>query len=128
MNSTPAALERSDQLSRCLGKLFGRPPQVRREVLDGAPGEFPRIDDRRAGLKYRYGYRISPLDRPQNSEEIVVQDLVAGMRRVFQPGGLLAGRGGFRAGRAGCAGGRGLPADGRVSAGRDDSALVVRHT
>jgi carotenoid cleavage dioxygenase-like enzyme len=104
MNSTPAALERSDQLSRCLGKLFGRPPQVRREVLDGAPGEFPRIDDRRAGLKYRYGYRISPLGRPQNSEEIVVQDLVAGMRRVFQPG-LLAGRGGFRAGRARCAGG-----------------------
>jgi carotenoid cleavage dioxygenase-like enzyme len=46
-------------------------------------GEFPRIDDRRAGLKYRYGYRISPLGRPQNSEKIVVQDLVAGMRRVF---------------------------------------------
>jgi carotenoid cleavage dioxygenase-like enzyme len=58
---------------------------VRREVLDGAPGEFPRIDDRRAGLKYRCGYRISPLGGPQNSEAIVVHDLVAGMRRVFQP-------------------------------------------
>ena len=39
----------------------GRAP-VQREVLDDAPGEFPRIDERRAGLPYRHGWRISQVD------------------------------------------------------------------
>ena len=32
--------------------------RVRRETLDERPGEFPRIDDRRAGLPYRHGFRV----------------------------------------------------------------------
>lgn len=39
----------------------GRAP-VQREVLDDMPGEFPRIDERRAGLPYRQGWRISQVD------------------------------------------------------------------
>jgi carotenoid cleavage dioxygenase len=29
---------------------------VRREYVDDLPGEFPRLDERRAGLSYRHGY------------------------------------------------------------------------
>lgn len=31
---------------------------VKEEQLDDAPGDFPRIDDRRVGLKARYGYTL----------------------------------------------------------------------
>ena len=31
---------------------------MRREVLDDTAGEFPRIDERRAGLPYRHGFRV----------------------------------------------------------------------
>ncbi len=29
---------------------------IKREALDDTPGEFPRLDERRAGLSYRHGY------------------------------------------------------------------------
>ena len=33
---------------------------MQREVLHDAPGEFPRLDERRAGLPYRHGFRLGP--------------------------------------------------------------------
>jgi carotenoid cleavage dioxygenase len=38
--------------------------QVRREPLDDLAGEFPRIDDRRAGLTYRHGWYAANSRRP----------------------------------------------------------------
>ena len=36
--------------------LAGASHMIRRETLDDSAGEFPRIDDRRAGLAYRHGW------------------------------------------------------------------------
>jgi len=36
--------------------LAGASDKIHREILCDAAGEFPRIDDRRAGLSYRHGY------------------------------------------------------------------------
>ena len=54
----------------------------RREVLDALPGEFPRIDERRAGLPYRYGLRICQIDEG-GTEAIVRHDLQRGGRSLF---------------------------------------------
>lgn len=43
-------------LRRWTFDLSGRSSTIRRETLDEAQGEFPRIDDRRAGLPYRHGW------------------------------------------------------------------------
>ncbi len=49
---------------------------LRREILHDEAGEFPRIDERRSGLSYRYGFRICPRpDAP--GDEIVRHDLQA---------------------------------------------------
>ena len=49
--------------------------RVRREVLDGAPGEFPRIDERHAGLPYRHGFRIIQPGGPLGAEAVAHHDL-----------------------------------------------------
>ena len=58
-----------------------------REVLSDLPGEFPRLDERRAGLPYRYGYRIfSQAEGPPDA--ILRHDLAQGTTRqlVMQNG------------------------------------------
>ena len=57
----------------------GRAP-VRREVLDDLPGEFPRIDERRASLPYRHGFRICQVD---GADAVVHHDLDRRTRDVF---------------------------------------------
>lgn len=53
---------------------------VRREVLDDLPGEFPRIDERRAGLPYRHGFRICQVD---GADAVVHHDLDRRSRSLF---------------------------------------------
>lgn len=43
-------------LRRWTFDLAGNSDVIRRETLDDMAGEFPRIDDRRAGLSYRHGW------------------------------------------------------------------------
>ena len=54
---------------------------VTREVLDDHPGEFPRIDERRAGLPYRHGFRICPA--ADGVEAIVHHDVASRARSAF---------------------------------------------
>ena len=55
---------------------------VSRTTLDDLPGEFPRLDERRAGLPYRYGYRICTLPGPDEIAAIVAHDLEARTRTL----------------------------------------------
>jgi carotenoid cleavage dioxygenase len=58
---------------------------VRREVLHDSPGEFPRLDERRAGLPYRYGYRVGSVEE---AHAIWRHDLHTGEHRsVVMPNG-----------------------------------------
>jgi carotenoid cleavage dioxygenase-like enzyme len=50
---------------------------LRREVLDEQPGEFPRVDERRAGLPYRHGFRVGQVGE---RDAILHHDLARGIR------------------------------------------------
>jgi carotenoid cleavage dioxygenase len=56
---------------------------VRREVLDPASGEFPRLDERYAGLPYRYGFRL--VDTPEGRSAIAAYDMETRERKVWTP-------------------------------------------
>ena len=59
-----------------------------REVLSDLPGEFPRLDERYAGSRYRYGLRICTM--PDGAEAIVVHDLDQGLtRQLVMPAGEI---------------------------------------
>ncbi len=64
--------------------------RIERHVIDQAPQEFPRIDERRFGRPYRYVYTVSvPLDgNPQlfGATTLFKHDLQTGHRRVHQFG------------------------------------------
>ncbi len=60
---------------------------MRRTVLDDLPSEYPRLDERRAGLPYRYGYRVG--GGGDGAFDTVVRDDLEGGPRVdheFGPG------------------------------------------
>ena len=63
----------------------GRQP-MQREVLDEHGGEFPRIDERRAGLPYRHGFRLGQVG---GADAVVHHDLDRGGRAAlsFAAGG-----------------------------------------
>jgi carotenoid cleavage dioxygenase-like enzyme len=44
------------RLSRWTFDLAANTNTIKREYIDDMPGEFPRLDERRAGLSYRHGY------------------------------------------------------------------------
>jgi carotenoid cleavage dioxygenase len=46
----------SARLSRWTFDLGGKTDTIKREYIDDLAGEFPRLDERRAGLSYRHGY------------------------------------------------------------------------
>jgi carotenoid cleavage dioxygenase len=80
--------------------------RVKEEQLDDAPGDFPRVDDRRTGLPARYGYTmglVPDAGSPSFDRWIYKYDLVTGARQrhdlgagvrggepVFAPRGLHA--------------------------------------
>lgn len=56
---------------------------IRRTGLDDLPGEFPRIDDRRAGLRHRFGALAARSHTGAGFDSIAWLDLAAGRRTVF---------------------------------------------
>ncbi|WP_018263391.1 8'-apo-carotenoid 13,14-cleaving dioxygenase [Methylobacterium sp. WSM2598] len=64
--------------------------RVERRVVDDAPQEFPRIDERRFGQRHRYAYTVSvPSDgNPQlaGATTLYKHDLETGMRRIHEFG------------------------------------------
>ncbi len=68
--------------------------QIKREPLDDMAGEFPRFDERRAGLSYRHGWFAANTQRPGDVrfDAIAHVDLQTGQRRTHQlPQGDAAG-------------------------------------
>jgi carotenoid cleavage dioxygenase-like enzyme len=55
-----------------------------RTVLDETPGEFPRIDDRFAGLPYRHGWFALCPDHPLLGEGLVHIDHATGKRDIYK--------------------------------------------
>jgi carotenoid cleavage dioxygenase-like enzyme len=68
--------------------LAGTSNQIKRTPLDDMAGEFPRLDDRRAGLPYRHGWFAASHERPGRSmfDAIAHVDLKAGKRSVYDFG------------------------------------------
>lgn len=62
---------------------------LKRDYVDDVVGEFPRLDERRAGLSYRYGYYAGMLGQsPSKSQNaIVFHDYHSGERTHWAPGG-----------------------------------------
>ncbi len=62
--------------------LAGQSNQIKREPLDDMAGEFPRFDERRAGLSYRHGWFAANTERPGDVrfDAIAHVDLATGKR------------------------------------------------
>ena len=75
----------SARLVRWTFDLAGASNQVKRQPLDDMAGEFPRFDERRAGLSYRHGWFASNTGEPgANFNSITHVDLATGGRSVFR--------------------------------------------
>ncbi len=62
---------------------------VKEEQIDDAPADFPRIDDRKVGLKARYGYSLGMVPKtaaPHYDRWIHKYDLEAGTRKTHDLG------------------------------------------
>lgn len=55
---------------------------IKREPIDDLAGEFPRFDERRAGLAYRHGYFAASSGHRDGFDSIAHVDVVSGRRRV----------------------------------------------
>jgi carotenoid cleavage dioxygenase len=68
--------------------LAGDSNQIQREPLDDMAGEFPRFDERRAGLSYRHGWFAANTERPGDVrfDAIAHLDLGSGKRTIFELG------------------------------------------
>ncbi len=104
-SAPPGALP--SRLSRWRVDPAGRSP-VRRHVLDDVPGEFPRIDERQAGLPYRHGFRITQPGGSSGAEAVAHHDLHRRSTSAFVLGdGERASEAVFVPRAEGCPGGDG---------------------
>ena len=74
--------------------LAGDSDTIKREPLDDLPGEFPRFDERRAGLSYRHGWFAANTGRPGDLyfDAIAHIDHKSGKRAVYElPSGDAVG-------------------------------------
>jgi carotenoid cleavage dioxygenase-like enzyme len=94
-NADGSAGERtSARLVRWTFDLAGGTNQIKREPLDDMAGEFPRFDERRAGLSYRHGWFAANRFRPGavHFDAIAHIDLSTGKRTSHDlPAGDAAG-------------------------------------
>ncbi len=84
--------------------------QIKREQLDDMAGEFPRFDERRAGLSYRHGWFAANSQRPGDVrfDAIAHVDLATGKRVAYAlPEGDATGEPVFVPRKAGAAEGDG---------------------
>jgi carotenoid cleavage dioxygenase len=65
--------------------LAGASDTIKREPLDDLPGEFPRFDERRAGLSYRHGWFAvgAPEETKRGFGAIAHVDLQTGKRTSY---------------------------------------------
>jgi carotenoid cleavage dioxygenase len=66
--------------------LAGASNAIKREPLDDMAGEFPRFDERRAGLAYRHGWFAANTERPGelHFDAIAHIDLTTGKRATYE--------------------------------------------
>jgi carotenoid cleavage dioxygenase len=76
----------SARLVRWTFDLAGASDVIAREPLDDMAGEFPRFDERRAGLPYRHGWFAANTQRPGDVrfDAIAHIDLAGGKRAVYE--------------------------------------------
>ncbi|HUN50893.1 MAG TPA: carotenoid oxygenase family protein [Candidatus Sulfotelmatobacter sp.] len=82
------------RLCRWTFDLAGNSNTIKREYLDDIPGEFPRFDERFAGLPYRHGYYAARReDKPDvRYDSLAHFDAKTGQRRLYAlPAGDVAG-------------------------------------
>ncbi len=73
------------RLTRWTFDLAGASDAIKREVLDDAAGEFPRFDERRAGLAYRHGWFAATRKPGSTSfDSIAHVDLATGRRAALE--------------------------------------------
>ena len=72
------------RLVRWTFDLTGDSDTIKREVLDDTPGEFPRFDERRAGLAYRHGWFAAQTRNPggMKFDALAHYDTRTGARRL----------------------------------------------
>ena len=72
------------RLVRWTFDLAGTSDAIKREVLDDTPGEFPRFDERRAGLAYRHGWFAAQTRNPggMKFDALAHYDTQTGVRRL----------------------------------------------
>jgi carotenoid cleavage dioxygenase-like enzyme len=75
----------SARLARWTFDLAGASDAIKREYLDDLPGEFPRFDERRAGLSYRHGWFAGQEAIPGSvrAASLAHIDLATGARSVW---------------------------------------------
>lgn len=73
------------RLVRWTFDLAGNSDGFTRETLEDLPGEFPRFDERRAGLSYRHAYYVARQDGRQalSADTLVHVDLKTGRRARY---------------------------------------------
>jgi carotenoid cleavage dioxygenase len=78
--------ETTAKLVRWTFDLAGSSDDIKREVLDDMAGEFPRFDERRAGLAYRHGWFAGNSRRPGGFgfDAIAHVDLATGKRTTHE--------------------------------------------
>jgi carotenoid cleavage dioxygenase len=84
----------SARLVRWTLDLAGASDAIVREPLDDMAGEFPRFDERRAGLSYRHGWFAANTQRPGDVrfDAIAHIDLAGGKRALYElPSGDATG-------------------------------------
>jgi carotenoid cleavage dioxygenase-like enzyme len=76
----------SARLVRWTFDLAGASDTIKREALDDLPGEFPRFDERRAGLNYRHGWFAGRADGREVGpfDAIAHVDLKTGSRATYR--------------------------------------------
>jgi carotenoid cleavage dioxygenase len=81
-----AGARTSARLTRWTFDLAGDSNMIKREALDDMAGEFPRFDERHAGLAYRHGWFAAGRRRPGGSgfDSIAHVDLLTGKRTMYE--------------------------------------------
>ncbi len=83
LRNTPATLV------RWTFDMAGGTDSFEETALDDLPGEFPRLDERRAGLSYRHGYFgavTGETDDAAGFDTVAHVDLETGARNLWRPG------------------------------------------
>jgi len=84
----------SARLARWTFDLSGRSDTIAREFIDDVAGEFPRFDERRAGLPYRHGYFVGRVHPGAEGafDSLVHIDVLSGRKQSFTfPDGATPG-------------------------------------